>query len=75
MTQHVDGAASLNEPRKVLLISHSDEIDFSNPLADIHEFFRTLKAPSTILSRSDDPNYDQPLLLLSQTENGRAAQR
>jgi hypothetical protein len=45
MTQHVDGAASLNEPRKVLLISHSDEIDFSNPLADIHKFFRTLEAP------------------------------
>jgi hypothetical protein len=43
MTQQVDSAASPNEPRKVLLISPSGEIDFSNSLADIHEFFRTLE--------------------------------
>jgi hypothetical protein len=43
MTQHVDSAASPNEPRKVLLIFPCREIDFSIPLADIHEFFRTLE--------------------------------
>jgi hypothetical protein len=43
MTQHVDSAASPNEPRKLLLISLSGQIDFSVPLADIHEFFRTLE--------------------------------
>jgi hypothetical protein len=31
------------KPRKLLSISLSGQIDFSIPLADIHEFFRTLE--------------------------------